>query len=593
MRVKKKRSLADRLLIMSRKMPSNRLMIILSVVVGLLSGLVAVIVKNIVFFIQHLLTGGFESNYFNLLYVFYPAIGILLVLIFIKYILRRPVRDGIPNVLYSISKTHGKINSHNTFSSVITSALTVGFGGSVGLEGPTVVTGAAIGSVLSKKLGLNYKQVVTVLGFASAAAMSAIFKAPIAAIVFALEVILFDMTMTALVPLLLASIVAALTSYAFLGQNVLYPFQIQYSFSLSDTLYYFGLGLFTALISVYYIKGYVFSGKLFDKIPGWIGKFFTGAGILGLLIFLLPSLYGEGYEAINTALKGNMSFIFDNSIFYDLKGNEAFALLLLLAIILFKVVATSVTFRAGGIGGVFAPTLFIGAMTGLFFAKFLGYLGFINLPVSDFALVGMAGLLAGVVHAPLTAIFLIAEITGGYSLLFPIMIVATTSYGITRMMSPRSIYTIQLSKRGDMLTHHKDKALLSMMSIENLVEKNFSTIHPDANLGDLVKVIADSTRNIFPVVDEDENFYGIIIMDQIRHMMFQPEIYETTSVRSLMFHPSSIVRITDDMETVAHKFQHTGKYNLTVLDGSKYVGFVSRANVFSHYRQLLKDFSED
>ncbi len=593
MRVKKKRSIADRILIMSRKMPSSRLMIILSVVVGLLSGLVAVIVKNIVFFIQKILTSGLESDYYNLRYVFYPAIGIFLVLIFIKYILRRPVRDGIPNVLYSLSKNHGKIHAHNTFSSVITSALTVGFGGSVGLEGPTVVTGAAIGSVLAKKLGLNYKQVVTVLGFASAAAMSAIFKAPIAAIVFALEVILFDMTMTALVPLLLASIVAALTSYAFLGQNVLYPFQIQYNFSLSDTLYYFGLGVFSALISVYYIKGYVLSGKLFDKIPGWVGKFLTGAGVLGFLIFLLPSLYGEGYEAINTALKGNMSFIFDNSIFYAFKGNEAFALLLLLAIILFKVVATSVTFRAGGIGGVFAPTLFIGAMTGLFFAKFLSYLGFINLPVSDFALVGMAGLLAGVVHAPLTAIFLIAEITGGYSLLFPIMIVATTSYGITRMMSPRSIYTIQLSKRGDMLTHHKDKTLLSMMSIKNLIENNFSTIHPDANLGDLVKVIANSTRNIFPVVDEDQNFYGIIIMDQIRHTMFQPEIYETTSVRSLMFHPSSIVRTTDDMETVAHKFQHSGKYNLTVLDGSKYVGFVSRANVFSHYRQLLKDFSED
>ena len=590
---KRKRSLANRLLIMRRKMPSNQLMIILSLIVGLFSGLVAVIIKNLVFLIQRLLTSGFTSDYSNIRYVFYPAVGIFLVILFIKYILRRPVRDGIPNVLYSISKTHGKISTHNTFSSVITSALTVGFGGSVGLEGPAVVTGAAIGSTLAKMLGLSYKQTVTVLGFSAAAAMSAIFKAPIAAIVFALEVILFDMTMTALVPLLLASIVAALTSYAFLGQNVLYPFQVQYEFNLSETFYYFGLGVFTAMVSVYYIKGYVYSGKLFDKIPGWVRKFLTGAGILGLLIFLFPSLYGEGYEAINTALKGNLSFIFDNSIFYNFKENEGFALLLLLGIIILKVVATSVTFRAGGIGGIFAPTLFIGAMTGLFFAKFLGYIGIIDLPISDFVLVGMAGLIAGVVHAPLTAIFLIAEITGGYSLLFPIMIVATTSYGITRMISPHSIYTLQLSKRGDMLTHHKDKALLSMMSIEPLIEKNFDTISPDANLGDLVKVISDSTRNIYPVVDEESNFFGIVIMDQIRHLMFQPEMYESTSVRDLLFHPSSIVYLTDDMETVAHKFQHSGKYNLAVLDGNKYVGFVSRANVFSQYRQLLKDFSED
>lgn len=590
---KKKRSWSDRLLVMSRRIPSQQLMIILSVIVGFLAGLVAVIMKNLVFLIQQLLTGGFEIDYSNYLYVVYPAAGLLLVLIFIKYILRRPVRDGIPNVLHSISKTHGFISFHNTFSSVITSSLTVGFGGSVGLEGPTVVTGAAIGSVLAKKLGLNYKQVVAVLGFASAAAMSAIFKAPIAAIVFALEVILFDMTMSSLVPLLLASIVAALTSYAFLGQDVLYPFQVQYSFNLSETLYYFGLGIFSALVSVYYIKGYVISGKLFDRIPGWVGKFLTGASILGFLIFLLPSLYGEGYSAINMALKGNMGFIFDNSIFYGLRNSESIALLLLLFIILLKVVATSVTFRAGGIGGVFAPTLFIGTMTGLFFVKALNFSGLASLPVSDFALVGMAGLLAGVVHAPLTAIFLIAEITGGYSLLFPIMIVATTSYGITRLMSPHSIYTIQLSKRGDMLTHHKDKALLSMMSIETLIEKNFKSISPDANLGDLVKIIAESKRNIFPVVDDNNDFYGIIVMDQIRHLMFQTEMYEKTTVRSLMFHPSTIVYLSDDMETVAQKFQHSGKYNLVVLDDSKYMGFVSRANVFSRYRQLLKEFSED
>ncbi len=568
-------------------------MIVLSIVVGFLAGMVAVVMKNLVFFIKRLLTGGFEINYSNYMYVVYPAIGLLLVLLFIKFVLRQPVRDGVPNVLYSISRNHGIIKPHNTFSSIITSTITVGFGGSVGLEGPTVVTGAAIGSFIAKNLGLNYKQVVAVLGFASAAAMSAIFKAPIAAIVFALEVILFDMTMSSLVPLLLASIVAALTSYAFLGQDVLYPFQVFYRFNLADTVYYFALGVFCALISAYYIKGYVIIGKLFDKIPGWFTKLFAGASVLGLLIFLMPSLYGEGYDAINTALKGNLSFIYNHSVFYGLEGREGIALILLLAIILLKVVATSLTFRAGGIGGVFAPTLFIGTMTGLFFVKSLNFFGLANLPESDFALVGMAGLLAGVVHAPLTAIFLIAEITGGYSLIFPIMIVATTSYGLTRIVSNRSIYTIQLSKHGDMLTHHKDKALLIMMSIENLIETNFNRVHPEGSLGDLVKVVADSTRNIFPVVDDNDNFFGIIVMDQIRHIMFQPKMYDSVSIRSLMFHPSAIVELSDNMETVAGKFQHSGKYNLVVLDNGKYVGFVSRANVFSHYRQLLKEFSEE
>ena len=567
-------------------------MIILSILVGFVAGMIAVVMKNLVYIIRHLLTGGFEIDYSNYLYVVYPAAGLILTLLFIKFILRRPVRDGIPNVLYSISKNHGVIIPHNTYSSIITSTLTVGFGGSVGLEGPTVVTGAAWGSFLAKKLGLSYKQIVAVLGFASAAAMSAIFKAPIAGVVFALEVILFDMTMSSLVPILIASITAALTSYFFLGFDVLYPFQVQYSFNLNETLYYFGLGIFSSLVSAYYIKGYVYSGKVFDKIHGWVGKFLVGSISLGVLIFLLPSLYGEGYDAINTALKGGMDFIFDNSLFYAFKGNVILSLVLLFALILLKVVATSLTFRAGGIGGVFAPTLFIGAMTGLLFAKTFNVLGLGNLPVSDFVLVGMAGLLAGVVQAPLTAIFLIAEITGGYSLLLPIMIVATTSYALTKTMSPRSIYTIQLSKRGDMLTHHKDQALLSIMSIEPLIERNFHRVSPDATLGDLVKIIADSTRNVFPVVDHADNFYGIIILDQIRHIMFKPDLYNT-AVQSLLFKPSSIVELSDDMETVAQKFQHSGKYNLVVLQNGKYIGFVSRANVFSKYRQLLKEFSEE
>ena len=591
--MKTSKKIAYRIIRFTHKMPSRQLMIVLSVIIGFLGGVIAVVIKNLVHLIQNLLISGFSIDYSNYWYVVYPAIGVIATILFVKYILGRPVRDGIPNVLHAISKDHGLIKQHNMYSSIITSALTVGFGGSVGLEGPTVVTGAAWGSNLGRLLGLNYKQVVALLGMASAAAMSAIFKAPIAAIVFALEVILFDLTMTAMVPLLISSIVAALTSYFFIGMDVLYPFEVISKFKLEETPYYLVLGLFTALISFYFIKLYVLSGKIFKRIKGWVWRFLIGASSLGLLIFLLPSLYGEGYDSINKALQGDLSFIFDNSIFYGLRDNLPIAMLLLFVIILFKAAATSLTFRAGGIGGIFAPTLFIGTMSGLLFVTTLNYFGITNLPVSSFALVGMAGMLAGVVHAPLTAIFLIAEITGGYQLFFPIMIVATTSYSLSRMLSSKSIYTIQLSNRGDMLTHHKDKSLLSLMNLREQIETDFSTVNVNGNLGDLVRVIADSTRNIYPVVDEDNNFYGIIFLDHIRHTMFKPELYETTTVRSLMFKPSKVVNIDDDMETVALKFQHSGKYNLVVLDGDKYIGFVSRANVFSHYRDILKDFSEE
>jgi len=589
----KNRRLLQKAVINLHKLPKNQLMIILSIVIGIVGGLIAVAMKNIVYYIRELLTSGFSISYSNYLYVLYPAIGIFATVLFVKFVLRRPVRDGVPNVLFAISKEHGIVKKHNMFSSIISSALTVGFGGSVGLEGPTVVTGAAWGSVIAKALRLNYKQTVTILGFASAAAMSAIFKAPIAAIVFALEVILFDMTMTALVPLLIASITAALTSYMFLGQDILYPFTVHHDFELAQTPYYIGLGIFSSLVSVYFIKAYVASGKVFDKIGNWFVRFLVGAGALGGVIFLLPSLYGEGFEAINDSLSGKLEFIFDNSIFYNYSDSVPIALVLLFAIIMFKVVATSLTFRAGGIGGIFAPTLFIGTMTGLFFASLMNYLGFAQLPVANFALVGMAGLLAGVVHAPLTAIFLIAEITGGYDMFLPIMLVATISYSVAKLIVPKSIYTIQLKNRGEVLTHHRDRVLLTMMNINNLIERNFATIDHEATLGELVKVIANSTRNIYPVIDDDNNFYGIIFLDQIRNIMFQPNKYETTAVHSLMFMPSNIVHHDDDMETVAGKFQHSGKYNLVVLKDGKYEGFVSRANVFSHYREILKDMSED
>lgn len=590
----KKQSLLGRFLIWRVRHISDRnFLLMLSVVVGLAVGFAAVVIKNSVFFIQSLLTSGFTINYQNYLYFIYPAVGLFAVVIFIRFILKQSVGHGIPSVLYAISKNNGQIKRHNIFTSIITSALTVGFGGSVGLEGPTVATGGAIGSNLGRALHLNSRQITQLVGFACAGAMSAIFKAPITAIVFVLEVIMIDMTMSALVPLLMASVSAALTSYFFLGQDVLYPFEIKEKFMIGDVHFYILFGVFAGLVSVYFTRMYVAIERVFSRIKSWHYKLLAGGLSLGILIFFLPSLYGEGYEAINSCLNGNYGYLFDNSIFYIYRNNEVVILGLILLIILTKIIATSVTFGSGGVGGIFAPTLFMGANTGLFFAKTYNYFDIGHISESNFALVGMAGLISGVLHAPLTAIFLIAEITGGYGLFLPLMIVSVISYVTIRMFEKNSVYTIQLAARGELITHHKDKATLMRMQVKKLIETNFSTINADASLGDLVKVVSDSHRNVFPVVDKDKTFLGIVFLDDIRHIMFKPEMYDNTYVRNLMFMPDIIVQTDESMEEVAQKFHKSGKYNLPVLKDDKYVGFISRANVFSAYRKLLKEFSED
>jgi CIC family chloride channel protein len=478
------------------------------------------------------------------------------------------------------------------FSSIISSALTVGFGGSVGLEGPTVATGAAIGSNVGRYLKLSYKQILTMLGCASAGAMSAIFKAPIAGTIFALEVIMLNLTMSSLVPLLISSVTAALTSYLFLGQNVLYNFTLAEGFSISDTPFYLFLGLFTGLASVYFTRMYIFISKKFEKVEGWGNRLLAGGLLLGLMIFLVPSLYGEGYSGINNALNANYDYLFQDSLYFGLKNNFIVLIGVLVFLIIFKVVATSVTFSSGGVGGIFAPTLFMGAHAGLLFAVVINWFGF-DLEISNFVLVAMAGMIAGVIHAPLTAIFLIAEITGGYALLMPLMITATISYLVTRIFVNNSVYTYQLANRGELITHDKDKAALTLMDVGSMIETNFNTINPDATLGELVEVISQSVRNVFPVVDKENNFLGVVWVNDIRHIVFKPELYEDTYVRDLMFMPSPTVSPGESMEDVAYKFQTSSHYNLPVIDNGHYVGFVSRANVFSEYRSMIKNFMED
>lgn len=569
----------------------KQLVIILSIVVGLLVGFAAVIIKNLVHIIQEGVSL-LVSHKRGSLFIVFPIIGLTLTVLFIKYINRNPVRHGIPGVLFAISKNNSKMNSHNLYSSIISSALTVGFGGSVGLEGPTVATGAAIGSNIGKWLNLSYKQITLLLGCACAGAMAAIFKAPIAAVVFALEVIMLDLTMSAIVPLLLSSVSATIVSYFFLGQHTIYPFSVSSNFELNQVGFYIIFGIFTGLVAVYFSKVFNLISGLFDQIPNVFVRLLIGGSLLGVAIFLIPSLYGEGYDVINGSLRGQYGFLFENTFYSSLKGSVLATLILFLIVLLFKVVASALTFGSGGVGGIFAPALFSGGIAGLFFAQLLDAFGFkVNVP--SYALVGMAGMIAAVIHAPLTAIFLIAEITGGYQLFMPLMIVATISYATTKIFVPNSVYTVQLARRGELRTHHKDKAVLMMLRLPELIENDFNVLHPAEPMSKLIETIKFTHRNIFPVVEDDGTFRGIIKLDDIRHIIFDSELYNTVYVRDLMFMPEHVVFSTDTVEEVAMKFQISGRYNIAVLKHGKYLGFISRAKLFSSYRSMLKDFSEE
>ncbi|NOZ45859.1 MAG: chloride channel protein [Chlorobi bacterium] len=570
----------------------KRFILILSVIVGVIAGFGAVTIKNLVHLLKHILTYQLASQFHNYLFFVYPTIGIFFTVLFTKYIIKHHVRHGVPSTLYAISKNNGIMKSHNMFSSIITSVLTVGFGGSVGLEGPTVATGAAFGSNIGRLFRLDYRRLTLLLACASAGAMAAIFKAPIAAIVFVLEVIMLDLTMTTILPVLLASVSGALTSYLFLGQDtILQKVVLTEKFLLADIPLYILLGILTGFLSLYFTRTFIKVTDYFEKTDKVFKKLLLGGGILGVLIFSLPTLYGEGYEVINSCLKGDYSFLTNNSLNSFFNNHFSILFLLFAIVLLLKPFATTITFAIGGVGGIFAPSLFMGANFGLFFALLANYFHF-DINIVNFALVGMAGTIAGVLHAPLTAIFLIAEITSGYQLLMPLMIVSTISYATMMHFEPNSVYTYQLARRGELLTHHKDKNVLSLMRVKNHLETNFIPVHLDNTLGDLVQDITKSHRNLFPVVDDENNFMGVIYLDNIRHIMFKPELYDNTFVKNLMIVPDLTISIDEPMEQVATKIQKSGKFNIPVLKDGKYQGFVSRANIFSSYRKLLKTFSE-
>ena len=577
-----------------RHVSQSNFVMALSVIIGILVGIGAVTIKHAVHFTQKMVSFFVSTYSIHFLYFLLPLVGIGLTVGFMKYILKRPVGHGIPSVLYALSKTQGKIHSSNMFSSVITSALTVGFGGSVGLEGPTVSTGAAFGSNIGQWLRLDYKQLIILLGAASAAAMAAIFKAPIAAVVFAMEVIMIDMTVASVVPLLLASATAALTSMVFLGDNTLYPVKIVESYNLAELPYYILLGILSGFLAVYFTRVYMYITQFFDKMSSPWKRLLIAGSLLGIIILFFPSLYGEGFDAINNSLNGSNAHVFENTFYSVLDDKFIYTLIIMFLILLFKVVATALTFGAGGVGGIFAPSLFLGSNLGFLFASTINHFKIGAINVTHFAFAGMAGLIAANLHAPLTAIFLIGDITGGYEMFIPLMIVSVVAYSTVKLFQANSVYTIQLAKRGELLTHNSDQNILQLMSIRRVIERNFIPVSKEQTLGNLVKVISISKRNIFPVVDENNVFEGVVVMDQIREIMFDRERYDNTTVEELMIIPPVIVHMEDTMEKVATKFHESGNYNLPVLDeNDKYVGFVSRANVFSTYRRMLKHFSED
>ncbi len=570
----------------------KRLVLVLSLLIGLISGLAAVVLKNTVFFTHDLITHGFKFDNSNYLYLAFPFIGIILTVLFAKYIIRDNIGHGVSRILYAISRKHGKIKSHNMYSSMIGSTLTVGFGGSVGLEAPIVLTGSSFGSYLGRLFKLNHKTIMILIGAGATGAIAGIFKAPVAAVIFSLEVLMIDLTMSALIPLLIAAATGASVSYLFMGSGVLFSFDLVDGFYIKHLPYYIGLGLFTGFVSLYFTQVTLFIEQQIKRVKLQAIRVVIGGSALGLLIFMLPSLYGEGYEFLELLVNNKVDGLVNEDII-DFSSSTIYAIIFLGLIAIFKVVAMAVTNGAGGVGGIFAPSLFVGGVVGVFYSRIINLFPGTDIPEKNMALVGMAGVMAGVMHAPLTGIFLIAEITGGYELFTPLIITATISYLTIMYFEPHSIYTKNLAARGELFTHHKDRSVLQMMNVLSHLETNFRTIDKGCNLGDLVEVIAQSERNVIPVIDSEDNFYGVVFVNDIRNIMFNQELYKTMYVANIMYMPDTIVTPNESMEEVAHKFQETGHYNIPVIDNGKYLGFVSRARIFSTYQKLLREFSEE
>ncbi|MGB5172223.1 MAG: chloride channel protein [Eudoraea sp.] len=568
---------------------------LMSVLVGFLAGLAAVTLKNTTYFIESFLQKGIVfSNY--QLYFITPIVGLTLVYLYVKYFHKEKIEHAISSILFSLSRKKGIINAKNIILPLVTAPLTVGFGGSVGLLGPAVASGAAISSNVSRILHINAKTRSLLIACASAGAISSIFQSPIAAIIFAVEVFSLDLTMLSMLPLLLASISGVLTSYFFLGDESLFNFSINEHFEVKDTFFYIVLGVGTAIASIYFTKMYFGILEFFDRFKSPKYKLLVGGLAIGIMLYFIPPLYGEGFGFINNLLKGDHLSALGKTPFDNYTSNIWIVIALLFGITIFKAVAMTTTFAAGGAGGIFIPTMVMGSALGNVVAKVINNLGLgLNVNESNFTLIGMAGLIAGVLHAPLTAIFLIAEITGGYELFVPLMITSSISYLLTKNVMNHTIYTRELANQGALLTHNKDETVLGLMELDNIIEKDFITIKQDISLGEMVHMaVSKSTRNIFPVVNDDNFLVGIVTLDDIREFMFDTSMYDKVMVESFMHSaPELIFHESDSMQEVMLKFQNSSAWNLPVIKNGKYLGFISKSKLLTAYRRKLINFTKE
>ena len=579
-----------------RNVSEKHKLLVLSLAVGICSGLAAVLLETLVETIHHQLTFWFSGSADNYLLLVYPGLGMLLSLLIVRYFVKDNIGHGVTKVLVAVSKNESKIKPHNMWSSIVTSSLTIGFGGSVGAEAPIVYTGAAIGSNFARWMGMSYRNITILLGCGAAAAVAGIFKAPLAGVLFTLEILLFNISMTSMMPLLLSSVSATMVSYIFLGDSL--PFECTLTpFTLKNVPFYILLGFFCGAVSLYFLRTTLSLEDRLGKFRNPFAKWALCAVGLGLLIFLFPPLYGEGYDALSPLLNGQpVSYDGETILAFMLRTPWLVPVFFALILIL-KVFSMTLTNAGGGVGGTFGPTLFVGAIAGFLLARVTNLIlagSSFTVPEQNFVLVGMAGLMAGVMQAPMTAIFLIAEISGGYELFIPLIITATISFGTIRIVEKYSIYTKRIAKSGELLTHDSDQAVLTLLKISDLIETNFKTVRIDATLGEFVQVIATSRRNIFPVVDSRRHFQGYVALEDVRRDMFRHELYDKMHVYNYMKSSPAYVYEDEKMDSVMKKFENTDAWNLPVVKQDRtYIGFVSKSKIFSAYRDELKVLSQD
>ena len=577
-----------------RHIKEKNFVLVLAFFVGIFSGLAAIVLKFLIHSISSGLTSHINLESGNYLYILLPAAGVVLTALYVRYVVRDNISHGVTRVLYAISQKKSRLKRHNMYSSVLASSVTIGFGGSVGAEGPIVFTGAAIGSNLGRVFRMSPRILMILVGCGAAAGIAGIFKAPIAGMLFTLEVLMLDLTTVSVMPLLIASITSTTLAYVYTGYEFEFFFAQTEDFYTSRIPFVIMLGLVCGFASLYFTRVMNMMENFFGRFKApWL-KTLIGCTILAGLVFVFPPLYGEGYGSIVGLLGGDLSSIVNGSIFYGDRNEVWFLAIFIGLVIATKAFATSATNGAGGVGGTFAPSLYVGCLTGFLFAFLVNHFGLgVELSTKNFALIGMAGVMSGVMHAPLMAIFLTAELTGGYELFLPLLIVSTISYGTIKVFEPYSIYTMRLAKQGQLLTHHKDKAVLTLLKVNNVIETDFLPVYPEMTLKEMVDVIAKSNRNLFPVINERRELMGVVLLDDIRNIMFRPELYRRMRVSTFMAAPAARIEVGESMDNVMKTFDDTGAWNLPVVENGKYVGFVSKSKIFNSYRRVLRHYCED